>query len=936
MGRNSITPRLPTKFRTSRLALAVLAGCVGGVAAAQQPVSDVVTVSASRIKQDGFSAPTPVSVLSEDYLDRTAPVDISEALSQVPQFSTTSQPSTAVQYASLRDIGANRTLFLLDGRRHVPTYTDGVVDLTTIPTALVSRTEIVTGGASASWGSDAVAGVVNLILKEDLVGIEGTVQGGISDYSDDETTSASVAGGFNFANGNGHVLAGVEYAKAWGIPGFLYPDESRPYGGRGRVSNSNFANAPQFIYAEDVRRADVYDGGIITSGPLQGTIFLPDGVTGQFQYGERYGNNMIGGGSNPFEPPDPGGNAKAPYERFAALTRINYQFTDALAGYAEFNYSRSISNGLSILGRNQGTYTNNNPSCTTTRYTGPRFGNIAVPIDNAFLPASLVNAMTTAGINCFNFGRSFREEGMGYFHTSEGSPNIYRGVLGLEGDINDNWSWDAYVQYGDASFQQRREGNIHSVRFQAAADAVRDVNGNIVCRINIDANTANDDSACVPFNMFGAGAPSPAAIAYVTGTSMLDQDIEQLVGAFNVQGAIYEGWAGDWTLAAGAEYRKEEVYATVDPDSEATRWQTSNRQGIEGDYDVKELYGELAVPLVRDKEMAQALDLNLALRYTDYSSSGGVTTWKAGATWELNDQVRLRGTYSRDIRAGNLNELFAPRLINIRNITNPLTSVTIPVQIITSGNPEVAPEKADTITAGIVLSPDFAPGLQMSLDYYNIDISGQIGTVGFQDIVDQCFIQNVQVFCDQITLTGNTISSIDIKFLNLDRFQTSGLDIEASYNFDMDQLFDAGRGNVSMRVLATYVDERKITFLTNGSVQETAGEFQTPHWKVFWQLNYSVGDFRVGLDWRWYGGGNIDNDLIEGFNGPQGTNINDLPSVHYTALNAAYDLPLKGDSKLEFFLRVDNLFDKAPPFPLRNAFNDNYGRGYRAGIRFAY
>lgn len=913
------------------LSLTVLAAAV---AEAQQPANvEEISITASRIRADGFSAPTPVVMLSQEQIQAVAPVNVGESLLQLPQFSTAGQSSTAVVYANLRNIGSERTLVLLDGRRHVPTFSSGVVDLTTIPTALVQRTEFVTGGASASWGSDAVSGVVNLILNENLEGVQGNVQYGQSKYSDDESFSASFAGGTAFAGGRGHIIAGIEKAESKGIATYLWPDVSRPQvAGRSSVTNGNFSTGlPQFIFAEDVRRADVHDGGLITSGPLRGTIFLPGGQTGQFQYGQVYNNNMIGGGSNPFEAPDPGGDIAPPYERDSFLTRASYDFSDSLSGFAEFNYSQSLSNGLSVMPRNQGA-TTNNTGCTRTGYSGSFFGNINVSIDNAFLPASVRSAMQAARVNCFNFGRTFREEGLGLFRTGEGSPNIRRFVTGLEGKLAGSWTWDAYVQRGESSFQQRREGNIHSVRFQNAIDAVLNpVNGQIACRVNIDTVTTNDDANCVPFNMFGAGSPSDAAMRYVTGTSRLDMDITQTVVAANVRGDLLEGWAGPITSAFGVEYRKEELAAVADADSERNLWQTSNRKGLRGDYDVKEVYAELLVPLLGDTAFADNLDLNLAARNTDYSSSGSVTTWKAGFTWDLDEQVRFRLSQSRDIRAGNIGELYTPTAVTLGNVNNPITSVRVPVQTVTTGNPTLAPEEADTFTAGVVLEPSFVDNLQLSVDYYSIDIAGQIGSVTPQNIVDLCYLNKEDEFCSRIENDANgVITRINNSFLNLNSFETSGVDILTAWSLPV------WSGDLNLRLTSTWVDKRETTFKIGGTTQDTAGEFTNPHWKHFVQARYSIGKFSALIDWRWYGGGKLSNQRIEGFAGVQGANINDLSAVNYTSLNLSYGVSglIEGwDGNL--FFRVDNLFDRDPPFPLRSAFNDNNGRGYRLGLRFS-
>ena len=295
-----------------------------------------------------------------------------------------------------------------------------------------------------------------------------------------------------------------------------------------------------------------------------------------------------------------------------------------------------------------------------------------------------------------------------------------------------------------------------------------------MCRINNDASTANDDAACVPFNLFGFGAPSAAAQDYVVGTSRLDQVIDQTVVAANFSGPLFNMWAGPVSAAFGAEYREESISATVDPDSQLNRWRTSNRKGIDGGYDVKELYAELAVPLLEDAFLARSLGLQLAARYTDYSSSGGVNTWKVGTTWDVTDTLRIRATTSRDIRAGNLGELFTPTAVSLISIFNPGTSsINTPVQVTTSGNPTLSPEEAETNTIGVVLSPSAIPTLQASIDYYSIDISGQIASINGQQVANLCFIQREQPFCDRITSdSSGLITAINTSFANLNRFKT--------------------------------------------------------------------------------------------------------------------------------------------------------------------
>lgn len=920
---------------------AAVAACLGtAVAVAQEsePIETLV-VTASRVQQEGFTAPTPTTVLGEEQIQMVAPVAVTDVLGLVPSFRTTGQPASATVYADLRGVGAQRTLVLVDGRRHVPTFSDGTVDLGVIPAILIERTEVVTGGASASWGSDAVSGVINLILKDNLQGLQGTVQGGISDRSDDENMLVSLAGGTAFAGGRGHVLLGGEYSRSDGIRSLQPPHRSRPWSGRGTVGNAAFATngLPGTLYVADARRADVYDGGLITSGPLRGTTFLPGGATGTFGYGQVFGNIMIGGTDNAGDAPTPGGDLKAPFERWTAMGRVSYDVTDTTTLFLEGTYAHVLSDMRAQPARNNGAVTGT-PSCTTTQLASA-LGSIQVHISNPFLPESVRTRMQEEGITCFDMGRTFRDPGMGEFLVDDGSPSIWRGVVGAKGRWFDDWSWDAYYQYGRNHFQQARIGNVNVANFRRAIDAV-ETPGGIVCRVNADANPANDDPACVPFNLFGVGSPSAAAIDYVTGTSTFKMITKQQVAAFSTSGDLFSTWAGPVGSAFGVEYRKEEIDAVADPISQANGWQTSNRKAIKGDYDVREVFGELAVPLARGVTGLQTLDLNLAARYTDYSSSGGVTTWKVGATWDIDDQWRLRATRSRDIRAGNLGELYTPTAVLTQNVRDPRSSAILPVPVTTVGNPTLSPEKADTTTAGIVYQPSWAEGLRLSADWYRIDIDGQIGTIAANDVLERCFLDGLSQFCGLVTTgAAGSITAVTVRFENLDKFRTSGFDIEASYRKPLASLIGRGSGDVLIRVLGARINELATTVAANATTTDVAGQYTSPHWSVFGLLSWEGERWSTALDLRWFSGGKIDNTRVEGAIALNGVNTNHASSTLYTNLTVNWKLPegWLGDSQV--FARVSNLFDEAPPFPStaegRTLF-DPVGRAYRLGLRFSF
>lgn len=902
---------------------------------------DSIVVTGSRIQSGGFTAPTPTSVVSAAQIQSVAPTRIDEALRLVPAFSTTGSGvaravSTATVTADLRNIGPQRTLVLVDGRRHVPTAPDGTIDLGVIPAILISRTEVVTGGASASWGSDAVSGVINLMLKTDLEGVEGTLQSGISRYGDAENMLAGLAAGTSFAGGRGHVLIGGEYSRSAGVG--QTPYRSRSWVGRGLAGNPNYATngLPANIYVDDVRRTDLWEGGLITSGPLRGTKFLPGGQTGQFGYGEVFGNRMIGGTDNYTEIINPGGNLQQPFERYSAMAHVSYEIAPDFSLFAEGSYARSLSDGFFAEPRQQGAVTGN-PTCSATTIPGGQTGNVLVPISNPFLSDEFRARALAAGVTCFNFGRSLREPGLGAVRGRVGSPSVYRGVVGAEGKIG-NWSADAYFQYGRNHFVQQYAGSINMINYRKAIDAVRS-GGSIVCRVNADAITSNDDPACAPFNLFGFGSPSAAAISYITGTSTFDLITKQQVAAFSANGSLVNGWAGPISAAFGAEYRRESIDATSDPISQANQWQSGARQPISGSYNVKEVFGELAIPLLRDLPFARSIDINLAARYTDYSTSGGVTTWKVGANWELSKALRLRATRSRDIRAGNFAELFAPTTVSRQNVRDPRRSSTYTTQVSSLGNPALEPETADTLTAGIIYQPGWLDGLRLSVDYYNIKIKGLIGTISANEVLERCYLDRISEFCGLVTTAGGDpngdITNITTRFENLDSLKTEGVDIEAAYRSSLENVFGSGSGSLSVRLLATYLKTLATTAVATASTEERAGEYVTPHWRISGLITHEIGRMTTTLDLRWLQGGTIDNDFVVGTGALNTININDTKNRFYTNATFSLDVSSKGDRSREMFVRLNNIFNVAPPFPDQaSPLFDLVGQSFRVGLRF--
>jgi outer membrane receptor protein involved in Fe transport len=908
--------------------------------AGQNTNEQAIVVTGSRIARTGFDTPTPVTFVGEEQIARQGSTNIGEVLNDIPAFRPQSTSSTSAIFfnnigastADLRGLGANRTLVLIDGRRVVPATVTGssfapagTVDLNMIPTSLIRRAEVVTGGASAAYGSDAVAGVVNLILDTDLEGIRANVQYGFADAGDDDEYSVSLAGGTSFASGRGHIVFGIDYVDDAGT-GDCYSRDwcSQTYN---TVSNpANVDGLAKTLILPNISVALGTFNGIIIGGPLRGTEFNLDGTTFQHDYGQYYGAGIFqsGGGANrdqqlafyEFFP------LASPSERINAFGHAEYEFSDVFTGFIEGSYSH-----------------------VEARTTGAQrrdIANILITRDNAFLPASVAAQMDFFGLGAFPMGKMWDDIGPARGHVER---ETFRVVAGFEANIDDNWSVNGYYQYGQTNYHQTGENTTINSARAFALDAVIDPGtGDPVCRAVLLGNPAA--VGCQPLNPFGNGSPSAAAIAYVTGTSEQTTRLAQHVASVIMQGDLFDLWAGPLAIATGVEFRQDEASGTADPISTALDFYTSPGAPIDGELDVFEGFVEAVLPLSDNAE------LNGAVRFTDYSTSGTVTTWKIGADWSPLDWLRLRATRSRDIRAPNVFELFSPAQSSFQSINDPNfggTQFLIPVLL--AGNTQLQPETADTWTAGIVLQPDVGFGnLRFSADYFDITLDGAVATLGGQVIVDRCAAGAAEI-CSLISRNATTGELTQVRNfnLNLNTLITRGFDLEAAYSIPV------STGSVSLRVLSTIVDDL-ITVDSSGTSVDRAGQNGSPvsqpsgvpRYIVNAYLAYDVDPFAAQIQVRHISGGRYNNTLIgpdeDGYDPalPNSINDNRIGAFTYVNLNASYDIWSDGDRNFEIYGVVNNLFDKNPPVapssfgPTNNVLYDVVGRTYRVGMRLRY
>lgn len=909
-----------------------------------------VVVTGSRISRGGFEAPTPVSVVGADRIEQRATTNIGDLLNELPAFRPTNTPAStglgaAANYVGgrildLRGLGAVRTLVLVDGKRFTPSTTQATVDTNMIPSSLLQRAEVVTGGASAAYGSDAVAGVVNFILDEKLEGIKSALEYGQSSRGDNKTTSASLAGGTALFGGRGHFIGALEFEDDRGVGDC----EVRLWCSEGWL---NFGNAPAGSHGlpannilPNINPATISPTGVINStGPLHGITFNPDGTPRPFQYGSLVNSlYMVGGEGHGQDGYFQGLPIVAPNERYLAYTRTNYELTDNLQGALDVSYGHLLAHG-----------------------DGVQYRNLAIPIraDNPYIPTSTDPAlnipalMAANNIASFNLGRNFADIGNPLLRSRN---DLWRTVASLKGKIAGSWTWDAYYQYGHNQFELDADNNVITSKISSALDAVRNSAGQIVCRANQVAVT---QPGCVPLNPFG-NQVSQAAKAYVTGTSVQTDLTTEHVIAGNVQGEPFSTWAGPVSLAGGVEYRSDKLDGSADPISEQAPpgFFVNNAQNINGKVTVTEGYAETVIPLLENVPLARHVEFNGAIRRTHYdrssptsSSSVSTTTNKIGLTWQLIDSFKIRGTKSRDIRAPNVSELFGPNTTGFGILNDPARGglQTNPV-VVSGANPTLVPEVADTWTAGFVVQPavdGWLGRLQLSVDYYDIAIKGSISTLGAQTIATRCY-QGATEFCSLITRDSNgVISQINDVLENVNQQITKGVDLELAYRQPL-----GGLGNMNFRLLGTYV-ANLITIDSAGPL-DRAGQTGLrggtipgiPRYTLDGLINWVAGGSSTSLHTRFIPAGIYNVAFIgpdqPGYSitNPASSNNNHVKAALYLDLITQYEFSASGTSSFTVYGGVDNVANVDPPrVPGANGTGnsvlfDPIGRMWKLGVRY--
>ncbi|HTK34031.1 MAG TPA: TonB-dependent receptor [Caulobacteraceae bacterium] len=918
----------------------------GPVATASTDVGAVV-VTGSRIVRNGYAAPTPVTVAPVAQLEAATPSTIPDALNKLPVFNGSTAANAGSSgsgvtgnFLNLRSFGINRTLVLMDGRRVAPSNFNGQVDANSIPQLLIQRVDVVTGGASAVYGSDAVTGVVNFVVDTHFTGLKGVVQDGISDHGDMPSFRAGLAGGAKVFD-NAHIIWSYEHFQEGGLV-----HEQRTYGeNRASYVGAGTAANP-YVLVNTPRLSNNAFGGLVTSGPFAGQQFVGSGTLAPFNPGAPTTlANIATGGDGAYYNAEPLYASQRSDQGFA---RFEFEVGDFATAYMQASGTETHSHAQA-----------SNSTDTLTIFSG-----------NPFLPAAAQAQLTATNTPSFTMNRLPRDLNLDSTQSQQTDSGSF--TAGLTGKIFDRFKWDAYLTHGESRFRQHLTNNINTANYLAAIDAVKDpATGAAVCRVTL--TNPGLYPGCAPLDVFGTYNESAAAKDFIYQDTQF-QVLNKLNDyAVSLSGDAFNNWAGPVSVAFNAEYRAQSLEETTNANPLAVPSLTGIQFGkaptsvyayatvapVKAGNNVKEASAETVIPLLKGAAFAKSLEISGAVRYADYSSSGGATTWKVGLDYQPVDELRLRATESQDIRAPTLYDLYAGQSVIVQNLTDPHTGVSRVANIITQGNPNLVPEVAHTVTFGAVYSPSWAPRFRMSVDYYEIKLANAITSIqGNQPAtLNECetsggsspicaLIVRPLPFSDHSA--ANFPTTVLTENLNIANTYTRGIDVEASYNTDLAAIWARAPGALNFRVLYSYQPVLKTQNFPNAVVTNAAGAAATTGTpgvaanRATIMVGYQLGPFSLDWQTRYSGKLNRSGNPSLVFADPP------LPAIMTSDINVAYRFKVSGHD-LNAFVNVQNLFNQPPRISPNLTYagipgfgnpivqgDDGIGRYFTFGVRMKY
>ena len=874
-------------------------------AAGEPADGETIVVTGSRLGGLQLQQASPIAVVSAQDFALSGQPNVENVLKDLPQLvpSTTgasNNPGGGVATADLRGLGSTRTLVLVDNRRYVAYDSNQVVDLNTIPAGLIERVDIVSGGRSAVYGSDAISGVINFVMKKDFSGVQANANYRLNEAGDGGTFNGNLLLGGNFEDGRGNATVYFDYTKRNGIL-----QSARDYSRQAQVDDG--------------------EGGLIPggSGSIEGTRFAIGGVNRKFEPDGSYSAYSAATDAYNYAPSN---YLQVPQERFLMSAQTHYDVSDALTVYAEGQF---INNRV----KNQ---------LAPTPFTG----SVALDADSSFLSAgsrTLLQGLDTDGDGYVTSTIYRRLSEVGN-RVSSLDNTAYRTVLGAKGDIGGGWNYDAYYSYSRTKSIETQTGNVSRSRVLQALRTSYDTNGNLVC--------SDSSNGCVPLNIFGAGNISAAAASFITIPVQNSSTISEKVASASISNRdLFDLGAGPVGVVVGTEYRRE--HGSYNPDFSLSSGDVvgfNAGEGLGGGYDVKEAYTEVAVPLLADLPLIKKLEVNGAYRYSYYSTAAkSVNTYSGGAVWSLIDDISLRGQYSRAVRAPTVSDLFSGASQDFPAATDPCTTAVartntnlnascvatgVPaaligsaydggstqIQTVNGGNPALREETSDTYTAGIVLQPRFLPGFSFTADYYKIKIANYISTVGTTNLIRACYgdadngyTPYDSSYCSSLPRDTNSYAITDAanSLANTGGVSTRGVDFEARYGMPLNfGAFGSTTSRLDLRFSGTRLiafDYNPVAAIPNLTI-DCAGKFgQTcgnPYakWRLSTRATYATGPMTVSVLYR-HRSAVKDDDSATTYA------VEKIKAYDYFDLTAAFKI----QNGFTWSVGVNNVFNKQPP-----------------------
>ncbi|OEG74691.1 TonB-dependent receptor [Shewanella colwelliana] len=870
--------------------------------AADDETVERIEVTGSRIKRTDMETTVPITTLTREDIAQTGAINVADILNSSPvsiaasdqsnsAFSTT---TVGLNTTALRNLGQSRTLVLVNGRRFVSGVdpsTGYAVDLNAIPTSMIERIDILKSASSAVYGSDAVAGVVNIITRSDFDGVEISAQAGVAGEGDRKTKTISITSGKDWSGGNAWVSLG-------------YDDDDGI-----KATDRDFSSQDLAVYLDD--DGNEYIDALYSSYPPQGRVngYNADGTpfTADGRFNRASYRQLV-----------------TPLERKYAAAGLTQEINDDVSFFTEINWNTTKTKDSTI-----------EPTpldVVNDIWLQDRNGTGGMSINSPLVPDALRNALAADGISNLNettFVRRLVEFGA---RSTDLERDTVRIATGVDWQINDEWANQTYLTWGRTDQFQENGGQMNIERAALALDVMDDGNGNLVC-VNEDARL----QGCVPLNLFGEGTVSQDAVDYVRAPAKATGQAEQFVIGSTVTGELpWELSGGNVGMAFGLEYREERGSYSPGDLAQTGASSTNKSEPTNGKLDSKDIYAEAIFPIL------DSLELDLAARYADHSITGGDVTWNAGIEFTPLDTLKFRASAATAIRTPNISDLYGGRGETFATVADPCNGIDAStsgqvadncrsIQSIndritdqgvfeltqteaqgtggtTGGNADVKAETADTWSAGVIWQ--VMDDLSITLDYYDIAVKDAISTTSRTTVLNRCFdvaSSDFSANCNGAAIRDQNGALIEVHSgtSNENNIDTSGFDTEINYTVDL------GPGSFRAQLIWNYTNEYVITGIEDGDAVDYVGEVLYPEHRANLNLSYLIDDFN--LAWRMrYWHSVVDSVNEENFNFTTGeplTTYNEIDAVVYHDINARYNF----SENFEASVGVRNLFDKEPP-----------------------